>query len=206
MPLLRNHRIYTLFKANRSIMEATDKLIVDRFFGKQPQETDAVISPFVRAKSQLEFTLNQDKAAPLSSLIDFNILAIADLLSLCITADLKHKKTSNRLKQFLQTQMKCTATEAYYMYKYRNALVHTCGNYAFDDRREIDLRFYSDNEIVTLLAVKGRSTILVNTQKLVERLFLGIESTYQLILSDKTVFDNFLKINKKFGFISLNKI
>lgn len=187
-------------------MEVTEKLMVDRFFGKQQQETDATISPFVRAFNQLELIQKQQDSHQLTSLIDFNILAIADLLSLCITADLKHKKTSNRLKQFLQQQMKCTATEAYYLYKYRNALVHTCGNYAFDDRREIDLRFYTDTDISTLLAVKGRSTILVNTQKLFVRLQNGIENTYNLILTDKIVFDNFLKINKKFGFISLNKI
>lgn len=185
-------------------MDVTTRLAIDRFFGKEPQEDATTISPFVRAKKQLEFLTSQSDAESLAVLTCFNILAIADLLSLCITADLKHKKTSNRLKQFLQVQMKCTASESYYLYKYRNALVHTCGNYAFDDRREIDLRFYNDESLVTLIAVKGRSTVLVNTLKLNERLNIGIENTYSTILRDKFILDNFLKINKKFGFISLS--
>ncbi|KAB1064066.1 hypothetical protein [Salibacter halophilus] len=170
-------------------MEKTDQQI-EAFFDS---EGDSPLSACLNELETLPSTAHMSKA--------FCVLSAFDLLAQFYRGELKKGQSAKRLKKYWDKYTNLNNSQLELLYQFRNAVIHSFGQHAFDKRTKREFRFLIDNGQSPTITSKTKTVVTVNMEKLEELLGLSISAYREDLTDKKRLRENFYTVYRRIGIL-----
>jgi predicted transcriptional regulator len=168
-------------------MEKIDQQI-EAFFGS---EGDSPLSACLNELGTLPSEAHMSKA--------FCVFSAFDLLAQFYRGELKKGQSAKRLKKYWEKYTSLNNTQLELLYRFRNAVIHSFGQHAFDKRTKREFRFLIDNGQSQTITAKTKTVVCVNVEKLENQLVKAISAYREDLTDKKHLRENFNTVYRRIG-------
>ena len=129
----------------------------------------------------------------------FCVFSAFDLLAQFYRGELKKSQSAKRLKKYWEKYTSLNNDQLELLYQFRNAVIHSFGQHAFDKRTKREFRFLIDNGQSPTITGKSKTVITVNMKKLEELLEKSISAYHEDLTDKKHLREKFNTVYRRIG-------